>query len=181
MSRHVSARLQSLAPPAALVLQLLLTFLFAAGCAGYHLGPVTQRSFKSIAVPMFRNGTLRPQLEAQITGAIIKRLQQDGSLRVESEPNADVVLDGSVVHYQRTPLRSLRTDTGVPREYEIAITVRVEAKDRRTGEVVLKSTEVTGQSDMFIGADQQTAEEQVLPLIADDIGRRVVGLLVENW
>ena len=164
-----------------LFLQLLLTSLFAAGCAGYHIGPVTQHNFKSIAVPMFRNRTLRPQLEAQITSAIIKGLQQDGSLRVESEPNADVVLDGSVVHYQRTALRSLRTDTGVPREYEIAVTVRVEAKDRRTGEVVLKSAEVTGKSDVFIGADQQNAEEQALPLIADDIGHRVVGLLVESW
>ncbi len=158
-----------------------LIALFAAGCAGYHVGPVTQRNFKSIAVPMFRNRTLRPQLEAQITNAIIKGLQRDGSLRIESEPNADVVLDGSVVRYQRTALRSLRTDTGVPREYEITITVRVEAKDRRTGEAVLKSAEVTGKSDVFIGADQQSAEEQVLPLIADDVARKVVGLLVESW
>ena len=159
----------------------ILCSVFAGGCAGYHIGPVTQRNFKSIAVPMFRNRTLRPQLEAQITGAIIKRLQQDGSLRIESEPNADVVLDGSIVRYQRTALRLLTSDTHVPREYEIAITVRVEAKDRRTGEVVLKSTEVSGKSDVFIGADQQSAEEQVLPLVADDIGHRVVGLLVESW
>jgi hypothetical protein len=165
----------------ALALQAILIALLAAGCAGYHVGPVTQRNFKSIAVPMFQNRTLRPQLEAQITGAIIKGLQQDGSLRVESEPEADVVLAGSIVHYQRNALRSLRSDTGVPREYEIAITVRVEARDRRTGEVVLKSTELTGKSDVFIGVDQQSAEEQVLPLIADDIGHRVVGLLVESW
>ena len=159
----------------------LLISLLAAGCAGYRIGPDTHHSFKSIAVPMFRNATLRPQLEAQITGAVIKGLQQDGSLRVESRPNADVVLEGSVVHYERTALRSLRTDTGVPREYEIAVTVRVQAKDRRTGEVVLPSTEVMGKSDVFVGSDQQSAEEQVLPLIADDIGHRVVGLLVESW
>ena len=181
MSRRASACLRNTVAPGASVLYSLLISLFALGCAGYHVGPVTQRTFKSIAVPMFRNGTLRPQLEAQITDAIIKGLQQDGSLRIKSEPDADVVLNGSVIHYQRTALRTLFSDTNVPREYEVAITVRVQAKDRRTGEVVLKSTEVTGKSDVFIGADQQSAEEQALPLIADDVARKVVGLLVESW
>jgi hypothetical protein len=92
-----------------------------------------------------------------------------------------VVLDGAVIHYERTALRMLRNDTNVPREYEITITVRVEARDRRTGEVVLKPTEVSGKSDVFIGTDQQSAELQALPLIADDVARKVVGLLVENW
>jgi hypothetical protein len=165
----------------ALALQIVVISLLSAGCAGYHVGPVAHRDFNSIAVPMFRNRTLRPQLEAQISNAIIKNLQQDGSVRIQSEPNADVVLNGAVVRFQRAPLRSLHTDTGVPREYEITIAVRVEAKDRRTGEVVLKSTEITGKSDVFIGEDQQSAELQVLPLIADDIARKVVGLLVESW
>jgi hypothetical protein len=172
MNRSISATVRT---------AVLVLSLFAAGCAGYHVGPVTQRNFKSIAVPMFRNRTLRPQLEAQITNAILKGLQQDGSLQIESEPNADVVLDGAVIRYERTALRSLQSDTRVPREYEIAITVQVEARDRRTGEIVLKSTEITGKSDVFIGADQQSAELQVLPLVANDVARKVVGLLVESW
>jgi hypothetical protein len=164
-----------------LAAQIAFVSLFIFGCAGYHVGPVSKRSFKSIAVPMFRNTTLRPQLEAQISNAIIQRLQQDGSLRIETEPRADVVLKGTIIKYFREALRSLRQDTGVPREYEITITVRVEATDRVTGETVLKPTEVVGKSDVFIGEDQQSSEEQVLPLIADDIAKRVTGLLVENW
>lgn len=163
------------------VAQIALMSLFALGCAGYHIGPVTKLSYKSIAVPMFRNTTLRPQIEAQISNAVIQRLQQDGSLRIEPRSRADVVLTGSVTKYYREALRSLRTDTGVPREYEITITVHVEATDRRTGETVLKPTDVEGKTDVFIGEDQQSSEEQALPLIADDIGKRVAGLLVENW
>jgi hypothetical protein len=166
---------------ATLLVQITLACLFAFGCAGYRIGPVTKRNFKSIAVPMFRNTTLIPQLEAQISNAVIQRIQQDGSLRVETQANADVVLNGSIIKYNRESLRTLRTDTGVPREFEITITVRVDATDRRTGETVLKSTEVEGKTDVFIGEDQQSAEEQALPLIADDIAKRVTGLLVENW
>ena len=181
MSRCVPARLKSIVSPVVLIRHLALVSLFATGCAGYRVGPVTHRNFSTIAVPMFRNRTLRPQLEAQITNAIIKGLQQDGSLRVVSRKDADVVLNGSVVDYQRSALRSLSNDTDVPREYGVSITVQVEAKDRRTGEVVLKSVQVSGRADMFVGAAQQTAEEQGLPLIADDIGHQVVGLLVESW
>jgi hypothetical protein len=166
---------------AALAAPLLLLSVFASGCAGYHVGPVTKTSFHSIAVPMFRNETLRPQIEAQISNAIIRRLQEDGSLRIEGRPRADVILVGTVFRYDRIALRSLRSDTGVPREYRISITVRVEALDRRTGETVLKSTEVEGTSDVFIGEDQQSAEMQALPLVADDIAKRVTGLLVESW
>jgi len=181
MNCRASANSRSRQTGATLAVHLALIGLLTFGCVGYHIGPVTKRNFNSIAVPMFRNTTLNPQIEAQISNGIIQRLQQDGSLRIEPESKADVVLKGSVIKYFREPLRSLRTDTGVPREYEITITVRVEATDRRTGETVLKSTEVEGKSDVFIGEDQQSAEEQVLPLIADDIAKRVAGLLVESW
>ncbi|HTS18365.1 MAG TPA: LptE family protein [Verrucomicrobiae bacterium] len=160
---------------------LLMLPLLLAGCAGYHIGPVTKTSFHSIAVPMFTNETLRPQLEAQISNAVIRRIQQDGSVQIQPQSRADVVLTGTVFRYQRIPLRSLETDTGIPREFRVAIAVRVEAVDRRTGETVLKSTEVEGTSDVFIGEDQQTAEMQALPLVADDIARRVAGLLLESW
>jgi hypothetical protein len=181
MSRDARAKHRDYLTGAMLVVPIMFACFFMFGCAGYHVGPVTKRNFKSIAVPMFRNTTLRPQIEAQISNAVIQRLQQDGSLIIETEPRADVVLKGSIIKYTREALRSLRSDTGVPREYEITITVRVEATDRRTGETVLKSTLVEGKTDVFIGEDQQSAEEQALPLVADDIAKRVTGLLVENW
>ena len=175
MSRRALGRVIAAVASGALALQL------ASGCAGYHVGPVTKRNFNTIAVPVFSNETLRPQLEAQISNAVIRRLQEDGSLRIAAMDRADTVLHGAVIHYVRTTLRSLHSDTGIPREYEIAITVRVEARDRRTGEIVLKSTEVEGKSDVFIGENQQSGEEQALPLVADDIAKRVAGLLVESW
>jgi len=137
--------------------------LLAFGCAGYHIGPVTKRNFNTIAVPMFRNehcvrNSKRKSVtrcQAAATGWLVAH---------RTEPRADVVLSGTVFRYERTALRTLHSDTGVPREYEIAITVRVEARDRRTGEVVLKSTAVQGKSDVFIGEDQQSSEMQALPL-----------------
>jgi hypothetical protein len=153
----------------------------AAGCMGYRVGPVLKADYRSVAVPMFKNKTYKPQLEAQITNGIIKRLQADGTLRVDSEANADVVVTGEITHYDRLALRLTQEDVNVPREYRLVIIVHVEGRDRRTGKVVLKPTDISGTTDMFIGADLQSAEYQALPLVADDVARQVVSLLVESW
>jgi len=158
-----------------------LSCVLSAGCAGYHVGPVSDPGYRSVAVPMFKNKTLVPQLEAQVTNGIIKRLQTDGAVQVESPQDADVILVGEILHYRRELLRSSNNDSNEPREYRIVIEARVEARNRVTGELVVKPTVVTGQVSTFIGSDLQTAEYQALPLIADDLSKRVVTLLVERW
>jgi hypothetical protein len=160
---------------------LLAVALAVAGCAGYRLGPTLGAEYRSVAVPMFRNKTYKPQLEAQITNSIIKRFQADGTLRVESVADADIILTGEITDYRRHQLRSARTDTGAPREYRVSIDAKIEARDRVTGKLVLAPTVVTGSADTFIGADLQSAEQQALPLIADDLAKQVVTLLAEKW
>ena len=106
-----------------------LCSVMAGGCLGYRVGPVFHGNYNSVAVPVFRNSTTQPQtgMEVQITNAIIKGLQAEGSLRVESVDTADVVVKGEIIRYQRTPLRSLKVQTGVPREYRYTITAQIEA------------------------------------------------------
>lgn len=159
----------------------IVSCLLTAGCLGYRVGPVLKADYHSVAVPMFKNQTLQPQLEAQITGAILRRLHTDGTLRVEPEANADLVLRGEIIRYQRHQLRSVREETGVAREYRITVTSNITVQDKRTGQVIRGPTKLTGSAETFIGVDQQTAEFQALPLIAEDLARQVVDLLVESW
>ena len=163
------------------VLCFALLNLLLAGCAGYRLGPTLGAEYRSVAVPMFRNKTYKPQLEAQVTNGIIKRFQLDGTLRVDSVAEADVVLTGEITDYRRHELRSLREQIGAPREFRVTIEARVEARDRVTGKILLAPTTVTGSADTFIGNDLQSAEQQALPLIADDLAKRVVTLIAERW
>lgn len=154
--------------------------LSLAGCA-YHVGPVRPVTHRSVAVPMFKNQTLKPQLQAQVTNAIIKRLQADGTLRVEWEADAEVVVTGTITRYGRSVLRFQRLDSEVPREYRLELEATVEAHDRTTGKVLLPPTKLVGKADSFVGSDLQSAEQQALPLMADDLARQVVSLLVERW
>ena len=159
----------------------LLCAALLTSCAGYKLGPIQKTAYRSVAVPMFKNHTLKPQMEAQVTNAIIKRLHANGSLAVKTVDDADVIVRGEIVGYDRTTLRGHRLDTTVPAELRLTIQARIEAYDRVTGVAVLPATVVTGSADAFLGADQQSAELQALPLIAEDLARKAVSLLVEGW
>lgn len=162
-------------------LLILLGGTSLTGCAGYKVGPVQKTDYHSVAVPMFKNRTLKPQLEAQITNAIIKRFQNDGSLAIKSLNDSDIVLTGEIIRYDRMTVRSQRYDTTVPYEMRLTVEARIEAHDRVTGKVVLAPTVVSGSADTFLGTDQQSSEQQALPLIADDLAKRAVSLLVEGW
>jgi hypothetical protein len=155
--------------------------LLLTGCLGYHVGPVMKGNYRSVAVPMFKNKTYKPQLEAQVTNGIIKRLQTDGTLRVDSMDNADIILTGEIIRYYRSMLRAEQTEADAPREFRIYIDARVEAHDRVTGRQIFGPTVVTGSADTFIGTDLEASEYQALPLIADDLARQVAGMLVESW
>jgi hypothetical protein len=160
----------------ALALTLTLT-----GCAGYRLGPTLGANYRSVAVVMFRNKTYQAQIERQITSAIIRQFQSDGTLRIESPADADLVLTGEVTQYRRQELRSQTNDNNAPREYDIIIDARIEARDRVTGKLVVGPKVVTGKAATFIGSDLQSAEEQALPLVAQDLAKKVVTLLAEKW
>jgi len=162
------------------LLTAVLTVL-TGGCAGYHLGATQALPYRSVAVPMFKNKTLKPQLEAQVTNAIIKRFQADGTLQIESAAEADIVMTGQITKFYRRELRAVRTDVNAPREYRITIEARVEARVRGTGELVFTPLLVEGHADTFIGTNLESADEQALPLIADDLAKRVVSLLAERW
>lgn len=81
---------------------ILLTLLTLASCAGYHFNtnnnPLIGYDIRSIAVPMFVNRSVIPELAAPMTKEIIFALNDYSGLRVYSGDNdqADAVLVGVI-------------------------------------------------------------------------------------
>jgi len=157
---------------------LLATFTCA---CGYRIGSLANVNYRTVAVPVFQNKTLVPQLQAQVTNAIIKRLQADGSLRITTEDDADVVLEGAIVDVRREPLRYEKTNQSVPREYRLTLVAAATLRHKRTGKIIFEEKQATGQTEFFIGSDLQAAQTQAIPLAADDLARRIVERIAEGW
>jgi hypothetical protein len=106
-------------------------------------------------------------------------LQKDGTYRLNTSNEGDIILTGSIVNYDRIQLSFQPTDILTPRQYRIVITAQVTARERLSGKVVL-NRRVSGQSTLFVGADLPSADRQVLPLAADDLAKNITGLLVDG-
>ena len=158
-----------------LLLAVLLT-----GCA-YTLGPTNGQiaGAKSVQVNPFANHALEPRLTEYVTSSIRKSLQRDGTFRLDTKREGDIVLNGTILKFDRTELSFQPGDIITPRDYRVSIIAQINARERATGKVLV-DREVTGYTTVRIGADLSSAERQAVPLIADDLGRKIASILSEG-
>ena len=159
----------------------LATALVGLGGCAYRLGPSNGESAgtRSIQVNPFQNKTVEPRLIEAASFALRRQLQQDGTYALDTHNDGDIVLNGTIVSYERRSLSFQSRDVLTPRDYRLTITARVTAQDRISGKVLL-DREITGHSDIRIGADLASAERQALPIVAADLARNATALLVDG-
>lgn len=159
----------------------MLAVLLLAGCAGYRLGPSNGQSAgeRSIFVRPFQNQTMEPRLGEPVTQALRKSLQQDGTFRLNTDGDAEVVVTGTVTRFSRSPLSYQPHDLVSVQDYFLSMTARVKAVERATGRVLL-DREITGTTTLRVGTDLNSAERQATPLLAQDLARRITALLTDG-
>ena len=155
--------------------------LLLSGCAGYRLGPTNgvRAGERSIQINPFLNKTIQPRLSEAVAISLRKNLQRDGTYRLNTRNEGDIIVTGAIVSYDRTQLSYQPRDILTPRDYRISITAQVTARDRNSGKVLLDRP-VTGRTTVRVGQDLNSAERQALPLVADDLAQNVTSLLVDG-
>lgn len=131
-------------------------------------------------MPVFKNKTLLPRIEALITDTVIKQLQQDGTFKVTRESNADAILEAEIVKVVRSPARSLRGNVLATIEFNLAIQVHYRLVDR-AGNQLGPAGDAIGTTSFFVGTDVTTDERQALPLATEELATRLVSQLSEGW
>ncbi|HEY3864034.1 MAG TPA: LPS assembly lipoprotein LptE [Verrucomicrobiae bacterium] len=154
-----------------------------AGCAGYRLGPTNgmPAGSRSIEVRPFANKTKEPRVTEYLAGSLRKQFQRDGSFRLETAGRGDIVVTGQITRFERTGLSYQTNDVLTPQEYTLGLVAHVTAINYNTGKTNLDK-DVFGHTYIRIGNDQSSAERQAIPLLADDLARNAVSLLVDgDW
>jgi len=160
-----------------------LACLSLIGCLGYHIGPVKPyylRDVHSISVPIFKNHTLVPHIEALVTDTVIKQFQQDGTFQIASGENADATLTGEIYSITRYPARSLRENVLATTEFSLGLIVKYTLIGR-DGKPLASPEQVSGTTSFFVSTDVTTDERQALPLATEDLATRLVAQLSEGW
>lgn len=155
--------------------------LGSAGCAGYRLGPTSgvAAGSRTIQVNFFRNATLEPRLVEAVASSLRKNLQQEGTYRLNTHGDGEIVVNGVIIEFRRSELSLQPTDVITVRDYTLYLKAKVTAVERSTGKVVL-DREISGRTTIRVGNDLASSERQAVPLLADDLARNVTDLLVDG-
>ena len=154
--------------------------LATTGCGVYSASPGrVDENIKRVAVDYFENLTSQPNLEIDLTNAVISSIQQDNTLKVVSEEDADSILTGRVTQYDLQEA-FLRQDLTVT-EFKVVITVVLTFTVRSTGETLFSNKQFTGTGNYVL------ADSSVVPCgssrleAAEQIVRDILAQVVEGW
>jgi|SRR5262245_20299258 len=167
--------------PVARMLFAVAGLAFVLGC-GYSASPaLLPQHLKSVAIPVFENGTPEAELEQQVTDAVIQRFVRDNHLKVVDEKSASAVLRGRVTQYKNSVFGFSNTEQA--NEYRVTIAVEVTFKDLVKNRE-LWSDQVVKSANYYVqDVPGQTAKSDVdgrkeaIEKIADEILARSV----EGW
>lgn len=154
--------------------------LIFTGCGIYSVnsGRVDE-SMKRVAVPFLENKTAEANLEIALTEAIIAAIQNDNTLKVVDERDADSVLSGTVLMY-RLKEAFANSDLQV-NEYQVQIMVELDFTVVDTGEKIFEKRRITGNGNYILNDPNGTNETTARLEAAGDIVREVLALVVEEW
>jgi len=161
-----------------------LAVLAISGCAGYRVGDISGRNLqgvRSVYVPVVKNNSLSPDIQVTATNSIIRRFNNDGTLEVNQNSNADSELDVTITDVQDTPERSSSTDILVTAQYRITIHATATYVNRRLGRKIFENAPVIGTTTFFTQSNIQEGIRQAIPLATEDLANNAVKLVTEGW
>lgn len=165
------------------LLLMLVATLGLSGCAGYELGPTGGQvaGEKSVQIVPFLNKTTEPRFADAVTSALRKEIQRDGTFKLATRDDGDIVVSGVLTSYLRREISFVPNDIATARDYDVQLTAQVTARERISGKVIFDKP-MTSFTLIRVGSDISANERQALPLLAADLGKRVTSLLAEgSW
>ena len=117
----------------------LLPVLALAAC-GYHLsgtGTTVPESARTIRIALFTNHTRETGLEVRLHRAVEDEFRRQGTLRIVTEDDADLVLSGDIRRFTSVPVAFSATDEAV--QYQGIMQVSLRLTERETGHVLFEN------------------------------------------
>ena len=157
---------------------------------GYSTHSAMPGHFKTIYVEPFKNNVsytteggrnlYLPQLELKVKNAIVSRYLFDGNLRISKKPeDADVILKGELVSYNRGGLRY--SDDDNVEEYRVQIFVNVQLLDTKDQTAVWQENGMVGEATYFVTGAQASSETLAVDKAVTDLARRVIERTIQDW
>jgi len=147
-------------PTGLIAIAWVFVALTLAGCA-YTTHSSLDPSYRTIAVPAFRNDSHEYDLQAALTNAVIRKFVADGRLRVvpASEAHAkqaDLVVEGVIRGYDLEGLTYDRNDEVT--QFMCKVTVGVRVMDQHAGKILWEEPRLTNETLFYTRASGPSSD-----------------------
>jgi hypothetical protein len=123
--------------------------LLSSGC-GYTTQSSLDPIYQSISVSPFYDKTAEYGLQAPLTNAVIRKFVADSRLRVKVPEEADLLLEGMIVDFQRKGLIYDRKDETT--QALIVVIASIRLTDQKSGEILWQEPVVSGETTFYTRA-----------------------------
>ncbi len=120
-----------------LIFFLLPALLAVLTSCGYHLsgtGGLVPRGVRTISVPVFFNSTNEPNVDVEVTQAVVEEFLTDGRLKVVSLEDAELALRGKIMKYEAIPVSY--NPASYVQQYRVRLVVDAVLEDLRSKKVL---------------------------------------------
>jgi len=163
--------------------------LLFAGC-GYTTRSMIANKYHTMYIPPFTSAIditretdvgnkykiYRPGLETDITRSLTNKFIFDGNIKPGNMDTADLELRGQLVEFRRDPLRYKSNDD--VDEYRLNLVVDISLWDKKDNKQLWEEKNFTGDTTYF---PAQKSEDAAIIVALDDLSRRIVARVVEEW
>ncbi len=163
----------------------LAATIILSGC-GYTRKTVLPRNIKTIYVETVKNKLNVEQiyayqqgLEMDITNAVIRRLQQDGTVKVVEQKKADAILKTDLLSLDQEGLRFTSLE-GVA-QYRLFIVVRLKLVDAKTNDLIWEEPNFTGSNEYYVTNVTSIGEQKAAVDAVNDLATNIANRIVEDW
>lgn len=147
---------------------------------GYSFASTFNPTVRTVSVPIFANHTYETGVEAELTEAVVKRLQQDTPWRVTNAPAADTELTGAITDFGLRTISYTR-GTGLPQELTYELTVDFSWRDNRSGTVLVQREQFraagTFVPDRLTGERAEVGRREAI----GELARAIVDQMRSDW
>ncbi len=152
------------------------------GCGemrGYSNESLFPEDMGSVYVEMFENQSFWRGVEYELTDALAKRIEAETPYKIiSSRDRADSVISGQIVQVSQTVLSSER-ETGRALEKQVELQAVVNWKNLKTGELLIDNRSVSASASFSEWQNQ--GFNYASALAANNLARKIVGLMEEEW
>ena len=154
----------------------------AASCAYTTSTALLPSHLKTVAIPVFENGTTEYTLEQEVTDAVIARFVADNHLRVVDERSANAVLKGRISLYKNSVFGF--SSGAQAQEYRVTLGASVTFRDQVKNRELWSEQNMVKTANYYVvdtpGATARTELDGRKEAIAK-LAEEIVARSVEGW